>query len=543
MQPPVEDRQTGAHSTIEPPAQPRPAGGFRPWFRRPARWMCALAMLAVTGALLDVAEAAAMSDNFGSRPTLSGARALLDGTSVAATAEIGEPDHDGARRRTLWGAWVAPGNGNVVIDTLGSSFDPVVAVYSGNSLATLAPVARNRDIDGSIFPQARVVFPAKAGLAYVIAVDGQYANSSGVGAVVVNVAFTAASQPPAEVGADSFGARPTLTSGPAALGVANNRFATLETFEPARISARAGTVWWRWVAPGNGTVVMDSLASDFDTALTVYTGDDFGSLGEVAVSLDVPNRAQSQVTFQTRAGQEYQIMVDGQYGNASGYGNIVLQLAWAGNSFPGAVPGADDFSRRGRLAGSNAEGVAMNRFFGTEAFEPGHGSARGATAWWAWTAPATGSVRIRTEGSTRIEPGDMNTHLVVYTGNSFANLRSVAQNNDAPGALWSEVTFQAQRGVEYVILVDGFFGNATGYGNIRLRVDQAVAPDETLALYPSVELEIPGTLGLRYQLQGSPNLRDWSDVGAVLAGTGTPIRIFQPTRGSGHLYYRYRIVP
>ncbi|MFM7099603.1 MAG: hypothetical protein ACKO3N_00345, partial [Verrucomicrobiota bacterium] len=259
--------------------------------------------------------------------------------------------------------------------------------------------------------------------------------------------------------------------------------------------------------------------------------------------LDVPNREQSQVTFQTRAGQEYQILVDGQYANSSGHGNILLQVAWAGNALPGAVPGADDFARRGRLAGSNAEGVAMNRFYGLEAFEPGHGSARGATAWWAWTAPATGPVRLRTEGSTRLEGGELNTHLVVYSGNSFSNLRSVAQNNDAPGALWSEVTFQAQRGGEYVILVDGFFANSTGYGNIRLRVDQAVSPDETLALYPSVELEIPGTLGLRYQLQGSPNLRDWSDVGAVLPGTGTPIRIFQSTRGSGHLYYRYRMVP
>lgn len=506
---------------------------------RPARWLASpsLAALLGLGFAATTASAATMTDLFAGRPMLSGVNATFDGNSTAAGAELDEPNHDGARRRTVWGAWTAPGNGQVVIDTLGSSFDTVLAVYVGDILASLAPVARNRDIDGTAFPASRVSFPTKAGMTYAIAVDGQANNANGNGIVRVNVAFTARAQPAAEVGTDDFDARPTLAAGAAALGACNNRFAKLENFETNRIPDRGCTVWWRWIAPDNGTVVMDTLESDFDTALTVYVGNHFTNLSEVALSLDVPNGTRSQVAFQARAGQEYQIMVDGQYANASGYGNAVLKVAWSANALPGAVPGANAFARRGQLAGSNAEGVAMNWLFNTDPFEPGHGSARGKTAWWEWTAPADGSVRIRTEGS------DFNTHLAVYTGTSLTDLRSVASNNDVPGGTWSQVTFTAQRGQGYLIVVDGFFANASGYGNIRLRVDQAVQPSETLALYPAVELEIPGLQGVRYQLQASPNLRDWTNVGGVLQGTGAPIRILEATRGTAHKHFRYRIVP
>jgi hypothetical protein len=480
-------------------------------------------------------SAATMTDAFAARPRTTGTTVNFDGNSTGATAEIGEPDHDGNRRRTVWGAWTAPGNGTAVVDTIGSGFNTVLAVYVGDTLTNLVPVARNQDLPESTW--SRVKFPTKAGVTYSVAVDGQYANSSGAGAVLVNVVFTPASQPGAEVGTDVFAARPTLSSGGAALGVCNTRFYGLDVFEPARVSDRAHTAWWRWVAPGDGAVVIDTLESDFNTVLTVYAGTDFGNLSEVALSVDVVNGEQSQVTFQTRAGLEYQIMVDGQYANESGYGNVILHLAWAANGQPGAVPGGNAFARRGQLAGSNAEGVAMNWLFDTEPFEPDHGTGRRKTAWWEWTAPASGPVRIRTEGS------DFNTHVVIYTGTSLSNLRLVAANDDVANGVWSDVHFQAQRGQGYLIMVDGHYANASGYGNIRLRVDQAVGPSETLAVYPAVEIELPGVRGVRYQIQASANLMDWADVGPLLTGAGEPIRVLETVRGTGNRYYRYLVVP
>lgn len=478
---------------------------------------------------------ATMQNDFTDRPMSASVTAAFDGNTSSAGIEIDEPRHDGARRKSIWAGWTAPGNGWVTIDTVGSVIDSVVAVYTGDSLASLRPVARNRDIPEST--AARVRFPAKQGLSYAIAVDGQYDNPTGSGAVRVNLSFTEATQPAAEVGTDDFASRPELTSGSAALGACNTRYFGLDAFEPSRISERDQTGWWKWTAPGDGTVVIDTLQSDFNTVLTVYAGSTFATMNEVAASRDVQNSTASLVTFQTVAGQQYQIMVDGQNADPAGYGNIVLRLAWEANSRPGAVPGANDFAQRGRLQGRNAEGTAMNMLYDSEAYEPDHGSQRRKTAWWEWTAPMSGSVRIKTEGS------DFDTHLVVYQGSSLANLRPVVSNNDTANAVWSEVTFKADRGSGYVIMVDGHSNTPAGDGNIRLSVDQAVDYADTLAAYPAAEVELPGAPGVRYQLLSSENLIDWSEMGEPYVGLGLPIRVLDSHRGVKHRYYRYVVVP
>jgi thiol-disulfide isomerase/thioredoxin len=60
--------------------------------------------------------------------------------------------------------------------TEGSTFDTVLAVYTGNSMGSLTPVASNDD-DGSI-TTSRVSFEAIAGTTYRVAVDG-YRGASG----------------------------------------------------------------------------------------------------------------------------------------------------------------------------------------------------------------------------------------------------------------------------------------------------------------------------------------------------------------------------
>lgn len=55
------------------------------------------------------------------------------------------------------------------VDTRGSSFNTVVGVYTGATLGTLVSTASNNDRGTS--EQARVWFPAVAGVAYQIAVD------------------------------------------------------------------------------------------------------------------------------------------------------------------------------------------------------------------------------------------------------------------------------------------------------------------------------------------------------------------------------------
>ena len=183
----------------------------------------------------------------------------------------------------------------------------------------------------------------------------------------------------------------------------------------------------------------------------------------------------------------------------------------------------------------------MNWDFGLET-EPAHLSSKFRTAWWEWTAPADGPVRIRTEGSELATgPGEFNTGLDVYEGSSPAGLVRKSHNDNVSGALWSEVNFTAKRGEVYQIAVGGALSGS--FGNIRLRVDQAVPPAEILAIYPAVEIEVPGAAGVRYQLQWSPDLIGWSDFGEVITGTGVPVRILDPVRGTSRRFYRYRTLP
>ena len=72
------------------------------------------------------------NNNFASATAISGSSATATGTNVGATKETGEPAHAGnAGGHSVWWTWTAPTTGTVTLDTLGSSFDTLLAVYTG----------------------------------------------------------------------------------------------------------------------------------------------------------------------------------------------------------------------------------------------------------------------------------------------------------------------------------------------------------------------------------------------------------------------------
>src|SRR5262249_11011682 len=95
------------------------------------------------------------------------------------TREPGEPNHAGKLgTNSVWLTW-SPGllGGVATFDTAGSSFDTLLAVYTGDSVTNLTLVAANDDdftcSDSSrAFHTSKVRFNAKAGTVYHIAVDG-----------------------------------------------------------------------------------------------------------------------------------------------------------------------------------------------------------------------------------------------------------------------------------------------------------------------------------------------------------------------------------
>lgn len=104
---------------------------------------------------------------------VEGARSLAF-NSTGSTKEQGEPNHcDQIGGASQWFIYEAPANGTLTVSTDGSSFDTVLAVYTGpgTDFASLVPVAcdNNGGFDGL---DSRVVFSATARTMYLVAVDG-----------------------------------------------------------------------------------------------------------------------------------------------------------------------------------------------------------------------------------------------------------------------------------------------------------------------------------------------------------------------------------
>jgi len=134
------------------------------------------------------------NDNFANRATITGTSATIMATNVGASKQSGEPKHAGdSGGKSVWWTWTAPTAGVVTIDTLGSSFDSLLAVYTGSSLTGLTSVASNDDAAGTSGGYSLLSFSAVAGTVYQIAVDGWHGAS---GTIVLHLSLAAAPTPP-----------------------------------------------------------------------------------------------------------------------------------------------------------------------------------------------------------------------------------------------------------------------------------------------------------------------------------------------------------
>jgi hypothetical protein len=125
------------------------------------------------------------NDLFANRFPLSGDSASGISQNASATIEPGEPSpYLGAPpTNSVWWTWTAPRSGPARVSSLGSSFLPIIAVYTGNVLSSLTKIGSAAG--GGPLGETVLDFNAVAGTAYQIAVD----SFSGVGNIHVNVAL------------------------------------------------------------------------------------------------------------------------------------------------------------------------------------------------------------------------------------------------------------------------------------------------------------------------------------------------------------------
>lgn len=113
------------------------------------------------------------NDNFANATLLTTtSNVTVSVTNVVATKETGEPKHAGnAGGHSVWWKWVAPTNGVVTLSTAGSTFNTLLAAYTGNIVSNLTQVAANDDALANGLSQVK--FNVTTGQEYKIAVDGK----------------------------------------------------------------------------------------------------------------------------------------------------------------------------------------------------------------------------------------------------------------------------------------------------------------------------------------------------------------------------------
>lgn len=224
----------------------------------------------------------------------------------------------------------SPVNGLIVnsntIEIVATAFDPGPISSGVRKLAfQVKPVSAGSSIapTGSTQSTNRVALVEGRNTVSVTAIDG-VGNVSDPVTVVVNYRR----QPVAN---DHF-AYATVLNDTSGAVVSDNREATREPGEPKHAGNDGGhSLWWKWTAPADGSLLLSTDGSKLDTLLGMYTGNRVDSLHTLASNDDAFDGSKfSKLQQGVRANQTYYLAVDGFNGSTG-----QVQLAYSFT--PGAL--------------------------------------------------------------------------------------------------------------------------------------------------------------------------------------------------------------
>jgi hypothetical protein len=240
------------------------------------------------------------NDSFSTPLELTGSGGSITSINIEATKELGEPNHGGdPGGASVWFTWTAPWSGVVLIDTCDVyELDTLLAVYTGITVASLTLVAENDDSCGE---RSAVELDVTAGTTYRIAVDG-FGGTTGT-------FILSWEMPPAN---DDF-ADAEAIAGETGSVTGSTYLASHELGEPLHAGEPGrGSVWYRWTAPRNGRLRLNTCNAAGDTLLGAYTGSTVGTLTEAAAGDDGCGNGGlgSYLEFDAFTGTVYSIAVD-----------------------------------------------------------------------------------------------------------------------------------------------------------------------------------------------------------------------------------------
>ena len=393
------------------------------------------------------------------------------GTNLNATVQEDEPAHDYYQQgphESIWYKWTAPSSGRLTLDTEGSNFTTNLAVYSGQTLASLVQRATKEDPTAFSPLEMRVI----GGRTYHIAIDSDDLYWETPSLTYLNSTFESG---PAN---DDFRNAQEINSFASPV-VGSTVSASAENGEPRHAGMDPVTsIWYRWTPEQSGRIRLDPLGSDVPTRLAVYRGESIETL--------VPegSGSRSSVTISVTGGQEYYLVLDGvrEYSDLR-EGRVQI----AGTFTP--RPENDEFANATVLTNLSPRTVSTVAAT-AESNEPSHAdnvpAAR--SVWYRWTAPSKAFVSLRTDTSTFCQA------IAVYSGDALDSLLPVASDWNSNAS----VEFRAQAGVTYRIAIDQCLRSSPQEGTLRLSgefIEPPVNDDfaSAIELSPSPSQSISGT--------------------------------------------------
>lgn len=364
--------------------------------------------------------------------------ATADGSATCGTSNA-SPD--------VWHVFTPSCSGTLAISTCGSGYDTTLGLYTG-ACGSLVEIACNDDAGAALCPSASLNSMLTAA---VTAGQPHYIRVSGFNGAAGNYTLSVGA---VTVANDACASAVTIGNG---VQTGNTCASTRDGSDTCRPSATAGDVWYSWVAPCTGSLVLGTCGSAYDTDISVHTGCPGTSANQVgcnddAVSGLCAGTLQSSLTVPVTSGAAYLIRVSG-FGGATGA--YVLSVGQQPNDrCEEALPAPAGVTAFSTLC-ATADGTAT---CGTSDASP--------DVWFTHTPACTGPVWFDLCGSS------YDTVVSIHSG-TCGGLTQIACNDDqgarcAASTLHSFAAARLIAGTPYTIRVSGFNG-LSGNGTMNIR--------------------------------------------------------------------------
>lgn len=380
--------------------------------------------------------------------------------SSEATTGLNDPSPCGDiyPNNSVWYSYTPLSSGPVLISTEVSNHDLAVGVYTGDY---------NEGLTEVICSVGAGAFTAKldAGVRYSIMIVGIGSHPYPPGNFGGTLQFELTSSPPPEN--DDFDNAKVVSALPYSDAI-DTRMATWASDDPSDCWI-SGSVWYALTPQTNMTIEANTVGSDYDTSIAVYTGER-GALVEVpdCCARDYYEE-QDMASFQATANTTYYFMVgrcceEGGHGGGQLVFNVLEQFPPPNDDFADAIPIKQlPFFYEG-----------SNLFATIEGQEPYPSCAwkeSKYTVWFKHTATQSGTLFLQSFGLQVI---------AVYEGNSLEQL-----HESGCSSLLNQLAFQIEAGRTYYIQLGNLDDRIWNRGDYALQVDWAPPPEADFHWYPN----------------------------------------------------------